>query len=415
MTNNMVKIDIHGLGGIIACMCLFYMCSANQPKVEVERPKKDVKPILLNEINAIESKIKSLTPASDKPLSEVIEDKPKLHNKNRDSKHFKVREVYDYRNKETPKFFQNAEYKDKNRHLPKVFYQGGYSKLLFDAVEQKNLGAINVLIERGADINARETKSGATPLMRAVEINSDSVVRYLVIRGADINAYNTDRKTPMHVAAQNDYANLFYFMAKNGGDPYVHDKDGKSALDYLSKDERAEYIIAGLKTQSDRDGALIDFARDGSLEAAKKVIALGANVNTQDSSGNSALMLSVQKRDIQMATLLLFYGANPMIRNNTKDDAYTYAVQSGDQELVNIVDTYIIKQELVTGLAYSRAIKSIVRQEDSVVHDSPVISESEEIMKIDPISERRLEASVVERYHDVPALRPKRIIPVDLN
>ena len=387
-----------------------------QPKVEVEKSKKDVSPILLNEINAVESQLNKSDKNEDQPLAAVIDDKPSLRDKKADSKKFKVRQVYDYRNKEMPKFFQNAEYINKNKHLPKVFYQAGYSKLLFDAVDQKNIGAINTLIERGADINAKDAKSGITPLIRAVEINSESVVRYLVVRGADINAYNLDHKTPMHIAAQNDLMGLFNIMVKNGGDPYAHDKEGKSALDYLTADARAEYIISRLRTQSEKDAALLDFAREGHLDAAKKVITLGANVNTKDSQGESPLIIAVHNHDINMASLLLFYGANPTIRNNARHDAYAYAARSGDQSLVNIVDTYIIKQELDTGVPYQRAvIHHDAPKKEAPVYDAPVVGKSEDAMVIEPIYQKKLDTQVIEENHNTQPSKPKSIIPVHLH
>ena len=47
------------------------------------------------------------------------------------------------------------------------------------------LATVRALVEKGADVNARNT-AGETPLMRAVR-NLD-VVKYLVEQGADVNA-----------------------------------------------------------------------------------------------------------------------------------------------------------------------------------------------------------------------------------
>src|SRR5688572_8074949 len=47
-----------------------------------------------------------------------------------------------------------------------------------------NLAAVEVLVERGADLDARD-KSGRTPLFVAVRANRYEIARYLLDRGAD--------------------------------------------------------------------------------------------------------------------------------------------------------------------------------------------------------------------------------------
>ncbi len=55
--------------------------------------------------------------------------------------------------------------------------------------------AIQVLLDHGANINARETVRGQTALMWAVLENHPAVVRLLISRGADVNA-QTDTVVP---------------------------------------------------------------------------------------------------------------------------------------------------------------------------------------------------------------------------
>ncbi len=78
-----------------------------------------------------------------------------------------------------------------------------------------------LLIERGADINAKD-KHGYAPLHWAVENGDIETTKYLIEHGADINAnkYNTDgssyMETPLHLAAQLDNTEIVKLLIKHG-------------------------------------------------------------------------------------------------------------------------------------------------------------------------------------------------------
>ena len=51
-----------------------------------------------------------------------------------------------------------------------------------------NVEAMKVLLDRGADVNAKETLRGTTPLMWAADEAHPAAVQLLIERGADIKA-----------------------------------------------------------------------------------------------------------------------------------------------------------------------------------------------------------------------------------
>src|SRR4029079_14003341 len=59
---------------------------------------------------------------------------------------------------------------------------------LMAAARTGRVEAMKVLIDRGADINAKETLRGTTPIMWAADEPHAPAVEYLIQRGADINA-----------------------------------------------------------------------------------------------------------------------------------------------------------------------------------------------------------------------------------
>ncbi len=59
-----------------------------------------------------------------------------------------------------------------------------------------------LLIEKGADINARNNE-GRTPLLYATVTNNTELSRLLIEKGADIHAKDNDGYTPLQIANGN--------------------------------------------------------------------------------------------------------------------------------------------------------------------------------------------------------------------
>lgn len=377
-------------------------------------PKVPIKPVVLEDSAGEKSTSTKIDSKYDVPLSSVIVGAPKLTNKAKIIPKLKVREVYDYRNNTMPKFFQNTKYNDNNRHLPKIFYQVDYSMLLFDAVSKANIGAINTLLERGADINAKFSNVGLTPLMVATDTKTISLVKYLVLKGADLGAQNSKQQTALHIAAQNQSGEIFKLMFQNGASYDIEDADGKTPLDYLSPTLRGSIIIAGLSTQQELDAALLQFVNISDVSGVKLIIDKGGNINTKDSHGNTPLQLATQKQDVEMVSLLLYYGANPIMKNKDGKDSYLAALGGDSKEIVQLIDTYIIKQELETGVQYLRPRPAVVER---VVPLEVVDMEQDEMnqpITTEAIYERKLDAELpVKAISDRPS-QPKSIIPAHL-
>ena len=67
---------------------------------------------------------------------------------------------------------------------------------------------VNLLIEKGADINVKDTSRGATPLHYASENGHTEVVNLLIEKGADIHVKDNSGNTPVHYARSTEVVNL---------------------------------------------------------------------------------------------------------------------------------------------------------------------------------------------------------------
>ena len=61
-----------------------------------------------------------------------------------------------------------------------------------------------LLLDRGADINAKDNKGGNTPLHYAVEYGNIEMATLLLDRGADVDIKNNDGYTPLDTTPLND-------------------------------------------------------------------------------------------------------------------------------------------------------------------------------------------------------------------
>lgn len=71
------------------------------------------------------------------------------------------------------------------------------------ACQQAFLAAVEVLLKKGADVDAPrvQARGGGTSLHAAVEMGQAGIVKLLVANGADVNAKNVKGKTPAQVIA----------------------------------------------------------------------------------------------------------------------------------------------------------------------------------------------------------------------
>jgi hypothetical protein len=70
---------------------------------------------------------------------------------------------------------------------------------LFAACQAGDVDRIKILLDRGADVNARN-RNGETPIMVAAGLLYPDAVRLLIARGADVNAENSRGDTALAVA-----------------------------------------------------------------------------------------------------------------------------------------------------------------------------------------------------------------------
>jgi peptide-methionine (S)-S-oxide reductase len=107
---------------------------------------------------------------------------------------------------------------------------------LFSAARSGRVDVVKLLIDRGADVNARNDMNN-TALWFACQSPADAndriaVARLLIDAGAHVRAECEDRSTPLHFAAWRGPRAMAELLLRHGAREWQTDKDGQKPIDY---------------------------------------------------------------------------------------------------------------------------------------------------------------------------------------
>ena len=199
-----------------------------------------------------------------------------------------------------------------------------------------------LLIEAGADVNAAN-ELGATPVWLAADNGSADMVARLLDAGADPDIALRNGETPLMTASRTGNADAVRLLAKQGADVDVRERSrGQTALMWAVAQGHHEIIDvllahgADVKARSrirprmmhadatngsqydqgvvwNRGGytPLLFAARHGDVEAAKRLVGAGADIDDAAPTGASALVVAAHGGHADFARFALGAGADP--------------------------------------------------------------------------------------------------------
>jgi ankyrin repeat protein len=263
---------------------------------------------------------------------------------------------------------------------------------LHSAARYGALSAARLLLDRGADFNAKD-ESGNTPLHLASIFRHDDIIDLLIQHTVDMDVLNAQGQTPLHLASLHGNPESIKSLLAGGAKQGLRDADGNTALhiavwyrhpENLSEILKGEPDINAINTEGytplhlavrrpDNEKAIELLLQEGadmnildptgrnallvSVGSHQKdyiglLVSMGIDINSQDNEGNTALhytLINVLKNKMylpyskELVKIMVEEGADPNIRNKEEKSPMDIAVEAADNELTDLLKSSIRK------------------------------------------------------------------------
>ncbi|CAG5076747.1 Similar to Ankfy1: Rabankyrin-5 (Mus musculus) [Cotesia congregata] len=266
--------------------------------------------------------------------------------------------------------------------------------LLHRAIDDNKEEIAQFLIRSGCDLNATrklgpngeggdEARDNCTPLHLCCQWGLEQVVQTLVEHGANVNARDAEGKTPIHIAIQNQHAEIIALLLchpnldlslrdKKGLSPFAtaltvrnnkaaqaileklpsaaeqFDNKGRNFLHMAIQKGDMESILFLLSIQVDVNSRVQDVTQTPPLHLAvgsgnemlvRSLILAGARINDTDAHRNTALHAAAKAGHAAVVAALLQNGINFDAVNTDGDNALHVAVREGHVSVVRTLLT----------------------------------------------------------------------------
>jgi len=208
--------------------------------------------------------------------------------------------------------------RDKAMHTP-----------LFYAASAGQMNVVDLLISKGADVNAKDSRGGETPLFYAGDAGQKNVVELLIAKGADINARGAQRSSALESAAWLGRSDVAKLLIAKGADVNARDESDYTPLHPAAINGLVEVVEMLISKGSDVNAettwgetplhpaisgktpwySTTPTTFDGKTRVVRVLIANGADVNAQDAWGGTPLKMAQENGYTEIVELLRKHGA----------------------------------------------------------------------------------------------------------
>ncbi len=216
------------------------------------------------------------------------------------------------------------------------------------------MGSLLILLGCVKPITSEATPEAAQQLLklRGYEFNEESFLAAAIARdmmainafldaGINVNAQNElDGRTALISAAARGDLEVVTALLHGRADVNLKDKRGYTALAHAIEgmyDEVADVLLSQQELEPDARGlnrstALMTYVWRDRKDAVQRLLDRGADVNAQDSDGDTALHGVAQTGNLEILKMLLDKGANPNTKNGQGGTPLMWAAVYGNEE-----------------------------------------------------------------------------------
>ncbi|KYG13654.1 hypothetical protein FVEG_13919 [Fusarium verticillioides 7600] len=220
---------------------------------------------------------------------------------------------------------------------------GGFIPLLWAAANGKN-AILQLLIDKCADLEARNPDNEYTALMYAAEYGQVSAAKSLLDCGAMLEAQDKNKYTPLLLAASAGHVPITSLLLGKGADIEARSSDGSTPLSIAARKENDGVVKVLLEKEADIDAKddngdtpLLQACLNGHVGIAKMLIDAGANIQTQTRYGSTPLAVAARKGREGIVKLLLEKGVDIDAKNHNGDTPLSRACLNGHMGVVRIL------------------------------------------------------------------------------
>ncbi|KAF3935762.1 Ankyrin-1 [Dactylella cylindrospora] len=185
---------------------------------------------------------------------------------------------------------------------------------LLHAAREGHRGAVELLINKGADVNA-QGGSHSSALRAAAEKGHDKIVGMLLSNGAEVNTQEDGYDDALHLASAKGHDKIVEMLLSKGADINARGNGYHTPLQRAS--DGGHYNIVELLLSKGADfrmddkgeSALKEASRAGHDKVVELLISKGADVNERDEYGTALHLASVNGHD-KIVEILLREGAD---------------------------------------------------------------------------------------------------------
>ena len=219
---------------------------------------------------------------------------------------------------------------------------------LMIAFEKGNEGAINALLNAGADLNITDVE-GNSGVHHAVILNCNSKILQAVInQNVNVNATNMKNETALMIACQKGNESAIHILMNAGADPNIVDVDGNSGVHHAVIEDCNSEMLQSLinqcqlvnvnATNMNNETALMIACERGNEGAINILLNAGADPNIADVYGNSGIHhVVLQCCGEEIVQAIINHGANVDATNRNNVTALMKACQTGNVDAVKVL------------------------------------------------------------------------------
>lgn len=226
---------------------------------------------------------------------------------------------------------------------------GSVTSLRFDERNHVGFtaGAVGLLLVLAYAYGSAETQAKSSDLStpvtevefsHAIEDGQVEHVKTLLKSGADVNAKGN---SPICIAVIHQRLEILSLLLDDGANPNSIDKRGCSALYWAANTKQSDAVALLLsKGAKVEPGSgpypLIEAAALGDDRAIQLLLAKGADVTVNDERGNTALHRAVQNGHVEVVRILIAHGA-VAAKNHFGKTPLNYAEISRNEQIIALL------------------------------------------------------------------------------